>query len=149
MAKKTEIPAETAAPAMTTINVALLKAMRPDLDAALAEIGKKHGVKFKAGNASCNPSAGTGQFKLEIVACAADGSVRDVDADMFLQFATLIGMAKEDLGKAVMVQGKPFTIAGYNPKATKNSIVIKSPTGSRFVTDVDTAKRALARAAKA
>lgn len=130
---------------MTKINRQLITILRAAITEALAPIGKEYDVKISTGSASFTASSMS--MKLEIVALGDGGVERDLDAEAFTSYATLIGLKPEDLGKPVMLQGQPFTIAGYRPKARKNNIAIKSPEGKVYVTSSDSVKRALERAA--
>lgn len=130
---------------MSTITKELLKALRADINAALESVGQKHNVTLQAGNCSYN-ATGTATYKLEVVALGAGGAQRDIPAELFLQYADIIGLKKEDLHKEIILQGRKFKVAGYKPKARKNSVLIFDPIENKtFVTSVETVKRQLAK----
>lgn len=121
--------------------------MSKDIDAALAAVGTKYNVTIRAGNSTYDPEAGTATCKLEVVALAADGTVRDMDAEAFRREASLLGLRPDDLGKPIRLSGKTFTVSGYRPKARKNPITIKDADGKVFVTSIDTVRRQLQKSA--
>jgi hypothetical protein len=131
---------------MSTVTKELLQNLRVDLDKAIADVGGKHNVALRVGNASYTPSAGTATFKLEVTTLADGGKQRDIPAELFLQYADIIGLKKEYLHKEITLQGRKFKVSGYKPKARKNSICIfDSTTNKTFVTSVDTVKRQLTK----
>lgn len=126
-----------------------MKALRLDIDKALETAGAKHNVSLKLGSGSYQPSAGTASFKLEVVTMADTGEARDLRAEAFKSFAVLLGLQPEDLGKSIMLVGKPHMITGYNPKARKNSIRVRDVTnGKDYVTSVECVKKALEKQSK-
>ena len=131
---------------MSTITKELLQNLRADLDKAIADVGGKHNVVLRVGKASYTPSAGTATFKLEVTTLADGGKRRDIPAELFLQYADIIGLKKEDLHKEITLQGRKFKVSGYKPKARKNSIYIfDSIANKTFVTSVEAVKRQLAK----
>jgi hypothetical protein len=130
---------------MTIITRPKIAEIRRDIIEALADVGVKHGLKLDTGNATFTSTSLS--LKLEMTSLGEGGVERDLDAEAFTKFASLEGLDPSDLGKPIKLQGKPFTIAGYRPKARKNCITVKSPAGKVFVTSADTVKRALAKVA--
>lgn len=120
-----------------------IKSMRTEINAALGGVANKFCVTLTAERATFDPREGTGTFKLEIVALGDDGTARDVDAEEFIRCAHMVGLEPDDLGKQVVIQRKRFTISGFNPKAHKNSIMLRSETGKEFVCAVDAVRRQL------
>jgi hypothetical protein len=128
---------------VTTLDRKKIQELRVAIEAALDHVGLDHGVRFSTGTASFDTHGGTASFKLEVVALGEAGTERDLDAEAFTKHALIIGLKPEDLGKAIKVGDRPFTIAGYRPKAKKNSMVIRAPDGKTYVATVDTVRRGL------
>lgn len=98
-----------------------VKALRVDINALLERFNVKHAkAHLKLGNASFD--AKTVSFKLEAVVKSKDGSVQSIEEINFLKHAELYGLAKTDLGRTFMYQGREFRISGLNPRARKRPI---------------------------
>lgn len=75
-------------PMATEISKQLLKTLRPQIDAALAELARTHGITLRAGNGSFDPVAGAFHFKLEGAAIGAPGK----DASRYISHAAMLGL---------------------------------------------------------
>ena len=92
----------------TAINRDLLKTLRPEIEAALAAIAAQHGVKFKVGNATFDPTLGTFKFNLE-------GRATGGDAPELIHLRRYAAMYNIDLAwldRDKMVAGKAYRMTG-------------------------------------
>lgn len=68
-------------------------------------------------------SVGTAQIVINFVSSEADGeSIEQVE---FNKLCAQFGFAKEDYGARVVVNGKGYTLCGFNPRARKNACLVK------------------------
>jgi len=89
--------------------------IRADIEAALATVGEKHGLKMTAGNATFAPT----NFSLKIDAVIIGANP---DKDRFLQNATRLGLQASDFGREFADGKHKFTICGMS----KTGLVIAS-----------------------
>lgn len=61
-------------------------------------------------------SVGTAQVVINFVSC---------EADEFNKLCAQFGFAKEDYGARVIVNGKGYTLCGFNSRARKNACLVK------------------------
>lgn len=113
-----------------------LKTIRNDIDAALAAVEKKHGIKFNLGN--IRYSANDFRTKLECVSVtSANGAPVDADKVKFEQNAFLFGVKKDAFGKSFTSHGRRFTITGINPRAKRYPVTAVGPQGGGYKFPVD------------
>ena len=99
----------------TTVDKALLRAIRPDIDAALVAVAKKYGLqKLSLANATFDPRAGAFTFKLEGL---ADGAIGKEAALYTSPDARFLGLPP--LGTAFTSGGRGYKTAGLNKAGTK------------------------------
>lgn len=106
---------------MTTITRDILKAIRGDIDAALAAVGEKHGVILKAGNASFSEANFT--FKLE---GTIKGGVSKIEFDYIAYSAVYPNLPP--LHSTIIHAGKSFKVCGWKGR----SLVIENDKGKQF-----------------
>lgn len=113
-----------------TITIDTMKALREEINAAIAAVGDKHGVTVSLGNGSYDRDGLTAHFKLNVVAKGDDGEVVDEALTQLRRFQPSFE------GVEVKLRGEAYTVVGYNPKARKNKFVIaRSSDCKRFVID--------------
>lgn len=108
----------------------LLKALRPEIEAALAAVAQKHGIVIRAGNCSFTPESAT--FKLELATIGTNGNVVTKEATAFKINAGFYGLTPDHLGKKFVSGGSEFTLVGYNSRAHKMPFVVKDERGRGF-----------------
>jgi len=106
---------------MTTITRDLLKTLRPEIQAALAQIGKNHGLTIELGNATFNEAVAT--CKLIVAAPAGVALDHAAAADFTKLIWQYHGMKKEDLGRSFKYMGSTYKIKGLMPRRTKFPIL--------------------------
>ena len=118
------------AKAIQQFNKANLQALRVEMDNALQAISNKYGITIKAGNASYSGNECT--FKVKCNTKATDGTVITKEAMNWDRIAKLKGLGHLSVGSQVILQGKTFTIAGWNTRARKAPINIVNVHGDKY-----------------
>lgn len=99
-------------------NKANLKTIRVDIDAALAAVESKHGVKFSLGN--IRYSTNDFRCKLECVSTSdSTGKTVDPVEANFKRDAFLVGVAKDAFGKKFKSGRSNYKITGINTRRHK------------------------------
>jgi len=112
------------------IDASLLRAIREDINEALASVAARHNVTITAGRATYTPTNST--MKLEISAKDESGSAIPRMAEDFKRLAYLHGLEPEDLGRKFVFSGRGYTILGLNPRCRKSPILVKRDDGREF-----------------
>ena len=99
-----------------------LRALRVDLDAAMASIAAKYGIQLNAGNISY--TAETATIKVQAGVISKSGQVMTKEAQAFNQYKRLVGLGNLNIGDAINIQGKEYTISGYKPRS-KNAVLVQ------------------------
>lgn len=113
----------------TTITKATCRAVRVDLDAALAEIGARFGIELKAGGI---------RFDAGSIRIAVEGKVAGLAIDQtdegraFVALAHTYGLKPEHLGVEVIDGAKRLTVVGLNISAPKNPVVLRDEAGKTY-----------------
>lgn len=95
-----------------------LKTIRNDIDAALATVEAKHGVKFNLGNIRFNSN--DFRAKLECVSATnASGNTVNPDQVKFEANAFMFGIKKDAFGKTFKIGKSNYKITGLNPRRHK------------------------------
>lgn len=109
----------------TSITKQLLVALRPELDAAIAAVGAKHGLSLKIGNGSYEPDGASAKFQL-LIGLLQEGddpsmSVERIKARAeYTRHAAIYGLEPEWLGRTfTRATGEKATIVGLMPNRTK------------------------------
>lgn len=101
---------------ITDLNKASLTALRPEIDAALAELGARFGLTFRAGNGSY--AGDHAHFKLEIK--VDDPAVQEAAAKAdFDLMAPLFGLEASDYNREFGAGSKRYRLIGFEPKRRK------------------------------
>ena len=108
-----------------------LKALRQDMNAALAAIEAQYGIKIHVGNASFSDNEVT--FKTKCNTIGEGGKAQTKEANQWKLYAELNGVGQFSVGDRVELQGRIFTIEGWNTRAKKSPVMIKEiNTGNTF-----------------
>tara|TARA_B110000259_G_scaffold1616_1_gene1939 strand:- start:140 stop:532 length:393 start_codon:yes stop_codon:yes gene_type:complete len=97
-----------------------LRALRVDLDSAMATIASKYGIQLSAGNISFTSETATIKVAAGII---KNGAVVTPEAKAFDQYKRLVGLGSLNVGDSITIQGKEYTISGYKPRS-KNAVVV-------------------------
>ena len=112
-----------------------LRALRVDLDSAMAAIATKYGIQLNAGNISFTSDTATIKVAAGII---KNGTVMTAEAKSFDQYKRLVGLSAFNVGDSINIQGKQYTITGYKPRS--KSAVCVSRDGRGFKVSVDMVK---------
>ena len=122
------------------------KAVRKDLDAAMAKVLKKHGLEGKLNNLAFGENGITVK-KFEITRIMNAAESKDAIRANFDKHCRVYGFKKSDFGTEVQIGTTTAVFEGFNLSRHKNSISIRDKDGHRYMTTVTAMKRALSRAA--
>lgn len=119
---------------MAELSKDLLRALRADIDAALVDVAKRHGLKsLQAGNCSYNSGGGSFTFKLNGV---VEGGL-DKEASAY-EARRRYDPTLPPLGAAFEYGGRTYTVAGAN-RGTR--LFADRDDGKRFVFPRDVVAR--------
>mgnify|MGYP000636562278 FL=1 len=113
-----------------------LRALRVDLDSAMAAIATKYGIQLNAGNISFTSDTATIKVAAGII---KNGTVMTAEAKSFDQYKRLVGLGHLSVGDSITLQGKQYTITGYKPRSSKAPVCV-SRDGRGFKVSVDMVK---------
>ena len=113
-----------------------LRALRVDLDSAMAAIATKYGIQLSAGNISFTSDTATIKVAAGII---KNGTVMTAEAKSFDQYKRLVGLGHLSVGDSITLQGKQYTITGYKPRSSKAPVCV-SRDGRGFKVSVDMVK---------
>ena len=115
-----------------------IKAIRIAMDEALAKVEKQYGVKISTGNARFSNDEVT--FKVKANVIGTGGVVKTKEAQAWDIYASSQGLGHLSVGDTINLQGKSFTIAGYNTRARKSPINIADSNGRGYKCSVQMVK---------
>ena len=107
-----------------------IKAIRIAMDEALAKVSKEYGIKISTGNARFSNDEVT--FKVKANTIGTGGVVKTKEAQAWDIYANMNGLGHLSVGDSVQLQGKSFTIKGYNTRARKSPINIEDHNGRGY-----------------
>ena len=115
---------------VTNFDKPTVKAIRMAMDNALAKVEKEYGITIKTGNARFSGDEVT--FKVKANTMGNDGTVNTREANMWDLHADMNGLGHLKVGDTVNLQGKSFTIAGWNTRARKSPVNITDQNGRGY-----------------
>ena len=115
---------------VTNFDKPTIKAIRMAMDQALATVANEYGITINTGNARFSGNEVT--FKVKANTQSADGTVNTKEAQMWDLYAPTHGLGHLSVGDTIQLQGKSFTIAGYNTRARKSPINITDANGRGY-----------------
>lgn len=141
---------------LTSLDRTACRTLRAALEKALANVTDDFGVGISLGSMNFMPGP-DGQMTVKLtvtpaqVSATGTVSAKTPEEAAFERYASMYGMEPEWLGKTLMLGGREYTIAGLNPRATKNNVFLK-PSGrnrqkNRRVCPAAAVVTAMARAA--
>ena len=123
---------------VTNFDKPTVKAIRMAMDNALAKVEKEYGITIKTGNARFSGDEVT--FKVKANTMGDNGTVNTREANMWNLYADMNGLGHLSVGDTVNLQGKSFTIAGWNTRARKSPVNITDAQGRGYKCSVDMVK---------
>lgn len=128
------------------IDVTMLKHVRPEIDKALADLGKRFGIVFHAAHGTYTQDGQTASFKLELTVPTADGvtkaSTIRARAD-WDRYAQAYGLQFAWLGREVPTKNGPAKIIGLLIGRPKFPVLVSFADGKELLMTVDGVKRIL------
>jgi len=112
-----------------------LRALRVDLDQAMATIASKYGIQLSAGNISFTSETATIKVQAGVV---KNGTVVTKEAKDFDRYKSLVGLGSLNVGDSINIQGKEYTISGYKPRS-KSAVTVQRE-GRGYKVSVDMVK---------
>lgn len=107
-----------------------IKAIRIAMDEALAKVEKQYGIKISTGNARFTGDEVT--FKVKANTIGTGGQVQTKEAQNWALMAPSHGLGHFSVGDTIKLQGKSFTIKGWNTRARKAPINIEDQNGRGY-----------------
>ena len=123
---------------VTSFDKPTIKAIRMAMDNALATVEKEYGITIKTGNARFSGNEVT--FKVKANTQSSDGTINTKEADNFELYKNRIGLGWLEVGDRILLQGKYFTLKGYNTRARKSPIQIEDEQGRGYKCSVEMVK---------
>ena len=123
---------------VTNFDKPTIKAIRMAMDNALAKVEKEYGITISTGNARFSGNEVT--FKVKANTLDSSGSANTKEADMFDLYKEQIGLGWLNPGDQILLQGKYFTLKGYNTRARKSPIQIEDAQGRGYKCSVEMVK---------
>ena len=124
---------------VTNFDKPTIKAIRLAMDNALANVAQEWGITINTGNARFSGNEVTYKVKANIVD-GATGTAITKEAQAWDLYKQSIGLGHLDVGDTIQLQGKSFTITGYNTRARKSPINITDSSGRGFKCSVEMVK---------
>jgi len=115
---------------ITTFNKANLQVLRTEIDNALKAVENQFGIKLHAGNASFSGNEVT--FKLKGNTIGEGGTVITKEATNWDRYKVFNGMNHLSVGDQITIQGKSYTLTGYNTRAKKAPVEFKDSRGNNY-----------------
>lgn len=125
-----------------------LKAIRADINTALAAVAKAHGITLDIGNIRFDANSFSAKLSAAVATAGATSTPEGVNATWvanFKKYAVMFGLKPTDLNKQIKYAGKVVTIVGMRPKANL-PLVVQRATGGCIAVSAETVKFALATA---
>ena len=123
---------------VTNFDKPTIKAIRMAMDQALATVASEYGITINTGNARFSGNEVT--FKVKANTQSTDGQVNTKEADNFELYKNSIGLGWLAVGDQILLQGKYFTLKGYNTRARKSPIQIEDSNGRGYKCSVEMVK---------
>ena len=123
---------------VTNFDKPTIKAIRLAMDSALAQVEKDYGIKISTGNARFSGNEVT--FKVKANTVTSNGVANTKEADNWELYKNTIGLGWLNVGDQIMLQGKYFTLKGYNTRARKSPIQIEDMQGRGYKCSVEMVK---------
>ena len=123
---------------VTNFDKPTIKAIRMAMDQALATVASEYGITINTGNARFSGNEVT--FKVKANTTSTDGVANTKEADNFELYKNSIGLGWLEVGDQIMLQGKYFTLKGYNTRARKSPIQIEDSNGRGYKCSVEMVK---------
>ena len=116
-----------------------IKAIRMAMDNALAQVAQEYGITINTGNARFSGNEVIYKVRANIVD-GATGTAITKEATNWDLYKNSIGLGHFNVGDTITLQGKNFTLKGYNTRARKSPINIEDASGRGYKCSVEMVK---------
>jgi hypothetical protein len=125
---------------ITKFDIPTLKSLDPELNKALAEVGKKFGITIKMDSGG-KYDAKTANLKIKLTVLNPDGSEFDADSEEFIKMARAYPnlVNPEWLDKTFLWRNRTYKVVGYKP-GRKFGIVTHRDDGETYLFSVNIVK---------
>ncbi len=121
------------------ITKTLLKEFRNDLENCNKVLSEKYGIQLDVGTISFSAT----EFNFKTKAVVGE-STKEVEQHLFNKHCRSFGYAPYDYGRTVLIRGIEHEFIGFNTRARKMPILIRSKeSGSKYKIDLKTLERKL------
>jgi len=96
-----------------------LRDLAQDIDKALEEVAKKHGINIRTGNSRYSNLEATMKLELKL---ANESGENQADEHNFKTYALTYGIEPDWFGATIHLSGTAFKVTGLNMKSPKNRI---------------------------
>jgi len=124
---------------VTNFDKPTIKAIRMAMDNALAQVAQEYGITINTGNARFSGNEVTYKVRANIVD-GATGTAITKEATNWDLYKNSIGLGQFNVGDTITLQGKNFTLKGYNTRARKSPINIEDASGRGYKCSVEMVK---------
>src|SRR5689334_21625334 len=101
----------------------VLRMLYPEIEAALADLGRRHGISIRVGSARFGDR--TADLRLELAVVGAGGRVVRKESEEFDWHHATFGLEPGDLGRVVALDGEEHRLIGLAPNRPKYPIVLE------------------------
>ena len=112
-------------------NALLLKKLQPEIEAALAELGRRHGITIRADGARFSDR--TADLKLELAVIGGDGRPARREAEEFEKYHAMFGLRAADLGRTIVLDREEHRLVGLAPNRPRYPIVMERVRDGKLV----------------
>lgn len=122
---------------ITQFDIPTLKRLDPELNEALAKVGKRHGISIEMDSGGRYDSK-TANLKIKLALLNEDGSTFDKEREDFIhhvermkKFNVVSDISADWLDKSFVERGRTFTVTGMKP-GNKFNIVTRRDDGKTY-----------------
>lgn len=101
-----------------------IQILRKDIDAALAAVGARHGLKITTGN--CRYGSEYATFKLDVATVTQEGNVLNKEAVALKRYYPSYVNREVDMG------GTKYKVVEYHSRKQKYKFIVENATGHRY-----------------
>lgn len=127
---------------LATFDKTTLCNIRVDLQAAIAQVEAKYGIKLTAGKAKYSDKSAS--IQIDMATFDSTGKVVDREREALLANLTWLGLKPEHLDKTIQIGNDAFKIVGYKrARRTKPFSIVSMTNGMNYVTTEAAVRSAL------
>lgn len=109
-----------------------LRDIRVDLQAAIASVEAKYGIKLTAGRAKYSEKSAS--MTIDMATFTSDGQIVDREREFLLANLNYLGLKAEHLERTILLGNDTFKLKGYNTRRyAKPFSVVSMTTGKTYV----------------